>query len=113
MIVLNSLSVIKDLLDKRASIYSNRPVLTVAGELTGFDQVSATLFLASFLDLTRCKVIVLMQYGPEWRLRRKLAHGALNSVAVKKYYSMQEELVVMAALSILESPEKFRDHIQL
>jgi hypothetical protein len=39
ILVLNSMGAINDLLDKRASNYSHRPVFTVVGELMGLDRV--------------------------------------------------------------------------
>jgi hypothetical protein len=41
ILVLNSLQTINDLLDKRAKIYSNRPVFTVLGELMGLEKASS------------------------------------------------------------------------
>ena len=35
MVILNSSKAAVDLLDKRLSIYSNRPVFTMAGEIVG------------------------------------------------------------------------------
>ena len=37
--VLNTLDAIAALLERRADVYSDRPVLTVGGELIGLDQV--------------------------------------------------------------------------
>lgn len=42
VLVLNSMSAIDDLLEKRANIYSDRPLLTAVGELMGLGQVSWT-----------------------------------------------------------------------
>ena len=47
ILVLNSMKCILDLLEKKGSIYSDRPVLTVAGELMGTDQVLYSLLLSS------------------------------------------------------------------
>lgn len=42
VLVLNSMKAINDLLDKRSSVYSNRPTFTVVGELMGLGQVSSS-----------------------------------------------------------------------
>jgi hypothetical protein len=39
IVILNSLKAVKDLLDQRSSIYSDRPIFTMVGELMGLDQV--------------------------------------------------------------------------
>ena len=40
ILVLNSMKAINDLLEKKGSIYSDRPSFTVVGELMGLGQVS-------------------------------------------------------------------------
>lgn len=55
----------------------------------------------------------LLPYGEEWRLQRKLAHAALSSSEVKKYYTVQEDLAAILAKQLLEDPEGFVDYIRL
>ena len=42
ILVLNSQKAINDLLDKRGSVYSDRPVFVAVGELMGLDRVRHT-----------------------------------------------------------------------
>ena len=44
ILVLNTQKAINDLLDKRVSVYSDRPVFTAVGELMGLDQVRRVNF---------------------------------------------------------------------
>ncbi|KAG7089831.1 hypothetical protein E1B28_011478 [Marasmius oreades] len=96
VLVLNSLTAINDLLHKRSSVYSHRPILTVASEL---------------MQLTRS--LVFMPYGSEWREHRKLAHLALGLTAVKKYQVIQEDITVLLCKDILETPQNFHSLVRL
>lgn len=62
VVVLNTHKASVDLLEKRGSIYSGRPVFTVVGELMGLNQVrNSVTFLSLKLILGRvwpsCKII--------------------------------------------------------
>ncbi|KAJ7764870.1 cytochrome P450 [Mycena metata] len=96
ILVLNSMEAINDLLDRRASIYSHRPIFTFLGEIMGVDQG-----------------IPMLQHGPEWRLQRKLAASGLNSTAVRRYIPLQEDLAALLAKKLLDSPERFFSHVRL
>ncbi|KDQ61306.1 hypothetical protein JAAARDRAFT_152482 [Jaapia argillacea MUCL 33604] len=96
ILVLNSMKAINDLFDKRAHIYSHRPVFTVVGELMGLGQS-----------------MPLLPYGKEWREHRKLAHVALSPTAVKKYHGIQEDLAASMMKDFLEKPKDFFEHVRL
>ncbi|KAJ3785736.1 cytochrome P450 [Lentinula aff. detonsa] len=96
VLVLNSQKAVNDLLEKKGSSYSHRPVFTVAGELMGLDQSLA-----------------LIPYGKEWREHRKLANIALSAVSVQKYRAIQEELSALLNRDILEKPDDFFMHVRL
>ncbi len=66
IIVLSSPEHIHELLNNRASIYSDRPILPMAGKLVGFDQG-----------------VTMAQEGKWHREVRKLFASSLNSSAVK------------------------------
>lgn len=96
VLVLNSMEAIKDLLEKKSRIYSDRPIFTVVGTMMGLGQS-----------------LPLLPYGPRWRACRKLAHVALSPTAVAKYHHTQEGLAVLLLTDILDSPEDFFSHIRL
>lgn len=66
VIVLSSPEHIHELLDKRAAIYSDRPILPMVGQLVGFDQG-----------------VTMSQDGKWLREVKKLFASSLNSTAVK------------------------------
>ena len=111
IVVLNSQRALNELLEKRATSYSDRPVATVVGELMGLDQVRRISYAESCPDITHS--LVLKPYGPEWRECRKLARMALNPTAVKGYHTMQERFAGMLASELLERPSDFYNLVRL
>ncbi|OCH91989.1 cytochrome P450 [Obba rivulosa] len=96
MLVLNSLQAMTDLLEKRASKYSDRPIFIFGNELMGLNRY-----------LTFC------DYNDEWRAQRKLAHTALSPTAVKGYHVMQEDSAAIFARDLLRAPENFNPLMRL
>ena len=62
MIVLNTPRVAIELLDKKGAIYSDRPILPVAGHIMGWDQT-----------------LGLQRYGSAWREGRRMFSKMLGS----------------------------------
>ncbi|KAJ3552582.1 hypothetical protein NM688_g4079 [Phlebia brevispora] len=96
VLVLNSMKGIIDLLEKRATMYSDRPSFTVVGELMGLGQS-----------------MPLLSYDDEWRAHRKLAHNALSPSAVRRYHTTQEDLAALLGQQLLNEPEDFFTHVRL
>ena len=115
ILVLNSMKAINDLLEKRGSIYSDRPAFTVVGDLMGLGQVRREPLRASgLLMLIRIpQSMPLLPCREEWRAHRKLAYTALNATAVKRYHIIQEDLAAILGKQILETPEDFFGHVRL
>jgi cytochrome P450 len=61
LIILSDRRIIKEVLDKNSSVSSNRPDLLVAHTITGDDH------------------LLFMNYGPEWKLFRRLLHQEFMS----------------------------------
>ncbi|TFB01701.1 Cytochrome P450 monooxygenase yanC [Trichoderma ghanense] len=94
-IVLSSDVAVKDLLDKRSSIYSGRPELYMGQEIMSGGY--RPLFMGN---------------NAVWKMVRKLAHGVL-SVKVSRSYVPYQDLEVRAMLmGLLESPNDFLNHIR-
>lgn len=55
IVILNSSHLANDILGKKSAIYSDRPLVPVAGELMGWR-----------------RILVLHRYGPRWREIRRL-----------------------------------------
>ncbi|KAI0644109.1 cytochrome P450 [Trametes meyenii] len=96
LLVLNSPQAINDLLERKGRIYSDRPHFTVAGDLMGLGQS-----------------MPLLPLGPEWRAQRKLAHVSLSPSAVRKYYTVQEDLAALLSKRLLDTPLDFFNHSRL
>ncbi|ESK88109.1 cytochrome p450 [Moniliophthora roreri MCA 2997] len=93
VILLNSAKAAGDLLDRRATNYSQRPRSIVAEYMTGG------------------MLLVLINIGAKWRSMRRAAHEALNVRASTRYYPMQMREGIRLAMDLLESPEHCRDHV--
>ncbi|THU90783.1 cytochrome P450 [Dendrothele bispora CBS 962.96] len=102
IVVVNSLEVADDLFDKRSSIYSNRPRMTMVNEL----DVSA-FFIAGF-DWH----IAFMPYGDTWKEHRTLFHKELQPPATLLYRPRQLEAIRKVLLRFLESPDDYLSHLR-
>ncbi|VDC07343.1 unnamed protein product [Peniophora sp. CBMAI 1063] len=91
IIVLNSMQAFNELLNKRASKYSHRPVFTVVCEL-----------------MKMGKSMPLRDYDEEWREMRRISHNALGTQPVKQYHRMQEDMAALFARDVLDEPSNFR-----
>ncbi|KAF8525399.1 cytochrome P450 [Gautieria morchelliformis] len=96
IVVLNTLESVTALLDKKGNIYSNRPILIMAGELAGIN-----------------RTLPLLQYGTAWRNQRKLTHLTFNAVSVKRYISSQEDIAAMYMQTLLDRPHDFMSELRL
>ncbi|KAH9945402.1 cytochrome P450, partial [Epithele typhae] len=68
LIVLSSLEAATELLDKRSSIYSDRPRMIMVNELSGFGWTFGSI-----------------DANEDWRVCRKMAHTDFHATPVKKY----------------------------
>ncbi|KAL4794364.1 cytochrome P450 [Aspergillus venezuelensis] len=95
MIVLSDDAAGKELLDRRSAIYSSRQDMYIGQELC-----SGSLRL------------LMMKYGPTWRMFRKMVYSLLNVVTFKSYipYQMLENKQML--YQILTEPEDFLKHIR-
>ncbi|KAH0219980.1 cytochrome P450, partial [Aureobasidium melanogenum] len=73
MIVLSSVEVVKELLEKRSAIYSDRP----------------EAYAAKHIPTSKLR-IVFMPYTPLWRKLRKVTHSLLSIKAARNYDPYQE-----------------------
>lgn len=95
MIVLNAREVAFDILDKKGAIYSERPVLQIAGERLGWNVISAFL-----------------PYGKELRTHRKHFSQLLGTNAsIKRFHPIQEDEARRFAQCLLRSPNDLFQHI--
>ena len=113
IIVLNSLKVAVELLDRRANIYSDRPRLIVAngifcgGLFTAFMSYGDVLVYPFF---KKHPELIVISY--RWRRTRRAAHEVLTKVVVRDYHPVFCKEAVLLASAILKNPEALDKHIQ-
>ena len=96
IIIINSAEVACDMLDKKSAIYSDRPVLQMAGELVGWKHT-----------------LVLLPYGDRFRRYRRLFHRLIGSQAVVKRFFPGEELEARRFLRrVLMRPNDLAAHVR-
>ncbi|KAI0060310.1 cytochrome P450 [Artomyces pyxidatus] len=95
MVILNTQKVAADLLDRRAGIYSDRPRLIVASEIS-----SGGLSLG------------FTRYGDLWRRMRRAAHECLTRAAVEDFHDVQAKEGLVLALDLLALPNGRNDHFR-
>ncbi|KAK1752717.1 O-methylsterigmatocystin oxidoreductase [Echria macrotheca] len=95
MVVLSSDQAVKDLLDKKSNMYSHRQEMYLGQTLCSGDLR-----------------ILMMGYGPRWRMCRKLVHTLLNISAAKSYvpYQMLENKQML--YEMITQPERFLHNIR-
>ncbi|KAG9029174.1 hypothetical protein FRB95_005632 [Tulasnella sp. JGI-2019a] len=94
ILVINTQEAAIDLLEKRASIYSDRPRIMMA-ELSGFSGTTA-----------------LLNNGPTHRKHRKLLVQALHPRAVDRdFVPLQERIMRQLANSLLDNPADYVAHL--
>ncbi|RPD55979.1 cytochrome P450 [Lentinus tigrinus ALCF2SS1-6] len=96
IVILNSLNVVNDLLDKRSSIYSGRPEMVMFNDLCGFKWTMGG-----------------SSYGDAWRDRRKMAHHEFHSSSVPQYRQHQRKSIRRLLRDVLQEPDNFSKHVRL
>ncbi|KAH9925304.1 cytochrome P450 [Fomitopsis serialis] len=94
-IVLSSREAISELLEKRGAIYSDRPIIPMAGELAG-----------------NSKYIGMLPYGPLHKEGRKLILGTLNARNAPTLHAVQEAKAAQLVSRLSDDPRNFRQHIR-
>ncbi|KAJ7746782.1 cytochrome P450 [Mycena maculata] len=96
MTIINSAQVAMDILDKKSSIYSDRPVVPMGGELVGWKNTLA-----------------LTPYGERFRNYRRLAHSVFGSRSSMAGFEPLEETETHRFLKrLVSTPDGLQDHIR-
>ncbi|THU95602.1 cytochrome P450 [Dendrothele bispora CBS 962.96] len=96
VVVLNDLKSVRDLLVKRASIYSDRPYSWMYFNICGREK---TVFNISSSSKRHTHY-------------RKLLHNGINGRAIRNYWSLLEDEATVLVNRIVESPEKYQQHLR-
>ncbi|KAG7442296.1 cytochrome P450 [Guyanagaster necrorhizus] len=93
-VILNSYETAVDLLDRRGSVYSERPHFTMGGDMVGWKST-----------------LGLLPNGHVLRRQRKLLHGVFGANVVGRFHKAQETVALRLARNLIDTPDKFSDHI--
>ncbi|KAF9047972.1 cytochrome P450 [Rhodocollybia butyracea] len=96
VVVVHTYKAAHDLLSTRASIYSNRPVMTMARKLVGYDHS-----------------ISLADYGPRVAYMRKAVQTELAPKNLGRFRPLQHLEVSLFLGKLLEAPDNFFDHVRI
>ena len=84
------------MLDKKSAIYSDRPVMEMAGDLSGFNKWTG--FLA---------------YGPRWKETRKYMHHAIGTrESLTEFGPLFESETRRFLKAVLRDPQNAQRHIR-
>ncbi|KDR82184.1 hypothetical protein GALMADRAFT_135544 [Galerina marginata CBS 339.88] len=92
VVILNNQKDAEELLEKRASNYSNRPVIPIV-DLMGWGYNFA-----------------LYGYGDKWKFHRKICQQNFRPEAARKYERVQIKKIHEMLQNLLETPADFEDH---
>ncbi|KAJ7619871.1 cytochrome P450 [Mycena rosella] len=95
IVVLSSMEAIRELFDKRSSLYSDRPRLPMLVELMGMTWA-----------------IGFMRYGDSWRAHRKIFHEAFNVGAVKQFQPQERAAAHALLRRMLHDPRDTMEHFR-
>ncbi|SJK99770.1 uncharacterized protein ARMOST_03081 [Armillaria ostoyae] len=95
ILVLNTYKAAKDLLDKRGSIYSDRPPMIMHMELAGWTRLTPGL-----------------PYGERIRAHRRIIISTLNSKAVQQYTELQKASTLRLIEALAKTPAEFSQHLK-
>ncbi|EPQ59616.1 cytochrome P450 [Gloeophyllum trabeum ATCC 11539] len=96
MVILNSPKLAVDMLERKSSIYSDRPTLTMGGEIVGWKNT-----------------LVLTGYGDRFRSIRKMFHSVIGTKALTTQFLPVEERETRRFLKrVLSKPEEIAEHIR-
>ena len=97
-VVLNSAEAIRTILDKRSTIYSDRPLSWMMHRLCGRENT----------------VFNIAASNPQHRVYRRMLHTGLNTNATRQYWDLlkQETTTMVDAFLDNTNYDKYEDHIR-
>jgi len=96
IVFVNSAKVAQEMLDKKSSLYADRPVLQMGGELVGWKNA-----------------LILLPYGDRFRRYRRFFHSVIGSNALMRPYRPMQEMQTRQFLrKVLKDPEQLQEHLR-
>ncbi|KAK1690546.1 cytochrome P450 [Colletotrichum godetiae] len=93
VVICNDAWSMSDLCDKRANVFSSRPVKTLTGKIFGLNKFNQAG----------------LAYGEQWRVHRRLTHSAANAQVVQAYRPSQANEAKLLIEDCLTKPDRFVD----
>ncbi|KAH7194512.1 cytochrome P450, partial [Fusarium oxysporum] len=104
-IVLSSAQAVKDLLDKKSALYSDRQEMYTSDDGSSF---STPTFAYNDTNI----YFLPQGYGPTWRSFRKLVHSLLNVTTAKSYVPYQDLENKQMLYEMIVQPDRFLQSIR-
>ncbi|KAF8917175.1 cytochrome P450 [Mucidula mucida] len=95
VIIVNSIEIARELLERRSTVYSDRPTFGMLNDVMKWDWN-----------------FPFMHYSDHWRLCRKTFHQPFNMKQVDTYQPVQPKASVFLLRSMLDAPEEFFGHVR-
>lgn len=113
IVLLHSLDLALELLERRSATHSSRPRSVFGGAMCGWDRLLALLPYGGGGGGGGGEDDGGGDDGRRMRAFRRPIHALLGTRAgVARFYGLQEVEVHRFLLRVLEGPERFRDHIR-
>lgn len=117
MVVISNDEAVKDLLDKKSAIYSDRPGerVQVHPLLEQRAEAVCAPYTENYLAgevLSGGDRIVMMRYGAKWRMLRKMIHNMLNIQKSISYVGYQDLENKQMLVDLINEPDRFLDCIR-
>ncbi|KAF8637102.1 hypothetical protein AX17_003006 [Amanita inopinata Kibby_2008] len=95
VVILNGLQVARDILEKRGSIYSDRPRFVLFSELMGWASASTHV-----------------RYGPRFRKHRRFVNLTFNQRAIPRLRPLQVQEALILIDGLVHSPDSYLQHFR-
>ncbi|KAH8101908.1 cytochrome P450 [Cristinia sonorae] len=95
IIVINSVSIARELLENRGAIYSSRPWVPMAGDVIGWSWS-----------------LPLLPYGETFKRHRKYTQLFFSRSRLPQFYAFQRREAYRLINDVLDAPENYKEHVQ-
>jgi hypothetical protein len=112
MIVINSIKPAFELLERRASIYSDRPRMIASHEILCGGLFTAFMRYGDVFVFTSVLKPQDSSLTHSWRRHRRAAHEALTKSMVRDYHPTYLKESIILASSILDNPKALTKHLE-
>jgi len=114
IIILNAVEDADELLEKRASNSSDRPVIPIL-ELyvrLPYNGVDNKILILQYLNYSMgwTNMVSLLRHDDKWRLHRRICQQNFRKAEAHKYHPLQVRKVHEMLQGLLETPQDFDDH---